>query len=402
MQQHTTHKNASGFTLLEMLIAIAIIGILTSVAILGYNQYKVRAYDAHSKQALRDMHMLCKAYWLESSPLQECRLPIIKKAAYGFNQNPEVMANLPSPTADNFCASAKHNESPNTYSIDRASEINAGEKCAGSVSNESVSEEPVQIASVPEPALLAAVEPSKAEQAAAEQAEAALPWVEARAKHLQKCEEIVIEYQNIQNHLFDACYTGGSRSARRCQDMACYTAAQRIYNDNDAGRSICRNNQTPLSNSRGLQKFNEKFNPQCPRYCGSSSLSVFLMNQNRGNKEKQEAIRQADYCTGKNKHQRISDFGVTTIEGTAANGFNTRELPTYRVEDGQYLQALLKKLSSIDRVRKGPWSYPKPVNQKNAAEQASVAIQKFNRAQNRPQRFCRPQGANSAFTEYVC
>ena len=400
MQQHTTHKNASGFTLLEMLIAIAIIGILAVVAIPKYNQYKVRGYDAHSKQALRDMHMLCKAYWLESSPLQECRLPIIKKAAYGFNQNPEVMANLPSPTADNFCASAKHNESPNTYSIDRASEINAGEKCAGSVSNESVSEEPVQIASVPEPALLAAVEPSKAEQAAAEQAEAALPWVEARAKHLQKCEEIVIEYQNIQNHLFDACYTGGSRSARRCQDMACYTAAQRIYNDNDAGRSICRNNQTPLSNSRGLQKFNEKFNPQCPRYCGSSSLSVFLMNQNRGNKEKQEAIRQADYCTGKNKHQRISDFGVTTIEGTAANGFNTYELATYLVEDEQYLKALAKKLSSIDRMRGR--RYTKPVNQKNAAEQASVAIQKFNRAQNRPQRFCRPQGANSAFTEYVC
>jgi prepilin-type N-terminal cleavage/methylation domain-containing protein len=400
MQQHTTHKNASGFTLLEMLIAIAIIGILAVVAIPKYNQYKIRGYDAHSKQALRDMHMLCKAYWLESSPLQECRLPIIKKAAYGFNQNPEVMANLPSPTADNFCASAKHNESPNTYSIDRASEINAGEKCAGSVSNESVSEEPVQIASVPEPALLAAVEPSKAEQAAAEQAEAALPWVEARAKHLQKCEEIVIEYQNIQNHLFDACYTGGSRSARRCQDMACYTAAQRIYNDNDAGRSICRNNQTPLSNSRGLQKFNEKFNPQCPRYCGSSSLSVFLMNQNRGNKEKQEAIRQADYCTGKNKHQRISDFGVTTIEGTAANGFNTYELATYLVEDEQYLKALAKKLSSIDRMRGR--RYTKPVNQKNAAEQASVAIQKFNRAQNRPQRFCRPQGANSAFTEYVC
>jgi prepilin-type N-terminal cleavage/methylation domain-containing protein len=400
VQKDSTHKNAAGFTLLEMLIAIAIIGILAVVAIPKYNQYKIRGYDAHSKQALRDMHMLCKAYWLESSPLQECRLPIIKKAAYGFNQNPEVMANLPSPTADNFCASAKHNESPNTYSIDRASEINAGEKCAGSVSNESVSEEPVQIASVPEPALLAAVEPSKAEQAAAEQAEAALPWVEARAKHLQKCEEIVIEYQNIQNHLFDACYTGGSRSARRCQDMACYTAAQRIYNDNDAGRSICRNNQTPLSNSRGLQKFNEKFNPQCPRYCGSSSLSVFLMNQNRGNKEKQEAIRQADYCTGKNKHQRISDFGVTTIEGTAANGFNTYELATYLVEDEQYLKALAKKLSSIDRMRGR--RYTKPVNQKNAAEQASVAIQKFNRAQNRPQRFCRPQGANSAFTEYVC
>jgi prepilin-type N-terminal cleavage/methylation domain-containing protein len=45
MQKHPTHKNASGFTLIELVIAVAVIGILTSVAVLGYNQYKVRAYD---------------------------------------------------------------------------------------------------------------------------------------------------------------------------------------------------------------------------------------------------------------------------------------------------------------------------------------------------------------------
>ncbi len=163
MQKHPTHKNAKGFTLIELVIAVAIIGILTSVAIPKYNQYKVRGYDAHSKQALRDMHMLCKAYWLDSDPLQECKVPIIKKATYGFNQNPEVVPNLPSPTADNFCASAKHNESPNTYSIDSAAMISAGEKCTGPVKTESVAEESVQLASVPEPAPLAAVEPSKEE-----------------------------------------------------------------------------------------------------------------------------------------------------------------------------------------------------------------------------------------------
>ena len=61
MQQHTTHKNASGFTLIELVIAVAVIGILTSVAVLGYNQYKVRAYDAHSKQALKDMRNIFRA-----------------------------------------------------------------------------------------------------------------------------------------------------------------------------------------------------------------------------------------------------------------------------------------------------------------------------------------------------
>ena len=170
MQQHPTHKSESGFTLIEMLIAIAIIGILAVVAIPKYNQYKIRGYDAHSKQALKDMHLLCNAYWLDSDPLQECELPIIKKATYGFNQNPEVVLNLPSPTADNLCATAKHNSSPNTYRIDSVAIISEGEKCAGSVNNESVAEESVQIASVPEPAPLAAVEPIKAEQAAAEKA----------------------------------------------------------------------------------------------------------------------------------------------------------------------------------------------------------------------------------------
>ena len=45
----------------------------------------------------------------------------------------------------NFCPSAKHNSSPNTYSIDRAALISSGSGCSGTV-------EPVQTASVSEDA----------------------------------------------------------------------------------------------------------------------------------------------------------------------------------------------------------------------------------------------------------
>jgi type IV pilus assembly protein PilA len=131
MQKYSSHKSTSGFTLIELLIVITIIGILAAIAIPQFNQYKIRGYDAHSKQALKDMHLLCNAYWLDTDALQGCDLPKIKEVTYGFNQNADVVATLPSSPLDNFCASAKHNSSPNTYSIDSASLISSGDNCGG-------------------------------------------------------------------------------------------------------------------------------------------------------------------------------------------------------------------------------------------------------------------------------
>ncbi len=57
-----------GFTLLELLVAIAIISLLASIAIANYMSYKVRAYDSVAKSDFKNAMNAAENYRWNTIP----------------------------------------------------------------------------------------------------------------------------------------------------------------------------------------------------------------------------------------------------------------------------------------------------------------------------------------------
>ena len=109
-------KNQKGFTLIELMIVIAIIGILAAIAIPQFSAYRKRSYDSSAQSDLRNAATAQEAFFVDNS--RYCTTDtLLAGATYGLYTSDRVDFSITGADNVSYVMEAYHPSGNNSYII---------------------------------------------------------------------------------------------------------------------------------------------------------------------------------------------------------------------------------------------------------------------------------------------
>ncbi len=108
-------KKDEGFTLIELMIVIAIIGILAAIAIPQFSAYRMRSYNAAAEADLRNAATAQEAYFVDNSHYANAVAGILG-TTYGLFTSANVTLDTTGGTSG-YTITSIHTSGDKTYSL---------------------------------------------------------------------------------------------------------------------------------------------------------------------------------------------------------------------------------------------------------------------------------------------